>query len=541
MRVMRVVLAAGLLNAVVPAYAQHQGTNQVRAKHKYVPAGPGMAHTIETDQPDSVPHTLAESLALAYSNNPQLTGERAHLRSVDENVPTALAGWRPTIVVTGSYGYAVGRIAEEPNSVGSAVTGGSSTGGGTTGTTTTTGNLGTAAATEQPTGVTSSLNSQIKPYPSVKDNRDVSAAQATITQYIYRGGRTTATTHEAVNSVYAERARLIAEEETVFGDTINAYVGVIEDRQLLKLDQANEQVLGDELRAINDRFKVGELTRTDVAQAEAALAQAIATRQTAEGTLQTASATFVREVGIEPPPDLADPQPLKLPIKGQEDAASQAIANNPNVIAAKFNESQLRDAVDVAFSTLGPNLSLQGTAFYNSNQSEPGIKTYGEQATLNLTFPLYQGGQEYAAIRQARQNYLQAVRQTEDAQRAAHEQAVQAFETLSAARASIASSHVAVRSSEIALEGLEREALVGSATTQEVLIGQQNLLSAEITLVQNVTSLVTASYGVASAIGRLTASDLGLSVPLYDETAYYKAVRGLLWGSGDRAVNQPGR
>ena len=151
----------------------------------------------------------------------------------------------------------------------------------------------------------------------------------TVTQYLYRGGHTTAATHEAVNSVYAERARLIAEEEQVFSDTINAYVGVIEDRQLLKLDRANEQVLGDELRAIDDRFKVGELTRTDVAQAEAALAQAIATRQTAEGTLETANATFVREVGVEPPLDLADPQPLKLPVKTEVEAASLAVANNP--------------------------------------------------------------------------------------------------------------------------------------------------------------------------------------------------------------------
>ena len=197
--------------------------------------------------------------------------------------------------------------------------------------------------------------------------------------------------------------------------------------------------------------------------------------------------------------------------------------------------------MDVAFSQLAPNVSLQGTGFDANNSAISGQKTYGASALLNVTIPIYQGGQEYAAIRQARQNYLQAVRQTEDAQRAAREQAVQAFETLVAARASIGSSHVAVRSSEIALEGLEREALVGSATTQAVLIGQQNLLASEITLVQNVTSLVTASYGVASAIGRLTAGDLGLAVPLYDETAYYKAVRGLLWGSGDRAVDQPGR
>ena len=211
------------------------------------------------------------------------------------------------------------------------------------------------------------------------------------------------------------------------------------------------------------------------------------------------------------------------------------------MIAAQFNQSELRDAVDVAFSALGPNVYLQANGFQNNGLSINRSSTYGAQATINLNFPIYQGGQEYAAVRQARQNYLQSVRQTEDAQRAAREQAVQAWETLVAARASIDSSHVAVRSSEIALEGLEREALVGSATTQNVLIGQQNLLAAEITLVQNVTSLLNASYSVASAIGRLTARDMGLNVPLYDETAYYNAVRDRLWGTGDHALTQPGR
>ena len=509
MRLPRVILAASLVAG--PAAAQPP-------RHAFVPAGPGMARTIATDQPDGVPHTLAEALGMAYENNPQLTGERAHLRSVDENVPTALAGWRPTIAITGSRGYTAERIDTPNTGFNPALPDG---------------------AIVNPGKSYSSVNNRTI---STKFNPTVSTVQGTITQYLYRGGRTTATTHEAVNSVYAERARLIAEEETVFGDTVNAYVTFIEDRQLLQLDRANEQVLGDELRAINDRFKVGELTRTDVAQAEAALAQAIATRQTAEGNLETARATFVREVGVTPPEDLADPQPLALPVKTELEAANLSIANNPNVIAAKFNQSQLRDAVDVAFSALGPTLSLQGSGFENSGETIGQNETiYGATATINLNLPLYQGGQEYAAIRQARQNYQQAVRQTEDAQRAARQQAVQAYETLIAARGSIASSHVAVRSSEIALEGLEREALVGSATTQEVLIGQQNLLTAEISLVQNVTSLVTASYGVASAIGRLTASDLGLAVPLYDETAYYKAVRGLLWGTGDRAINQPGR
>ncbi len=494
-------LAASL--AAVPAAAQSTASSN---RYKPAAAGTGMASTIATDMPDTVPHTLAEALGIAYETNPQLTGERAHLRSTDENVPTALAGWRPTVAITASYGYGAGRYVQ----------------------------TSTSPSIFNPNQETTTTS-------ATKNNRQESSEQATITQYLYRGGRTTSTTHEAVNSVYAERARLLAEEETVFSDTVNAYVGVVEDIQLLALDRANEQVLGDELRAIGDRFRVGELTRTDVAQAQAALAAAIATRQTAEGTLQTARATFVRQVGVMPPNDLADPQPLRLPVKSETEASDLAAQNNPTVIAALFNEAQLRDAVDVAFSALAPTLSVQGSAFQQKGQSLARTDTYGASAILSLSVPIYQGGAEYAAIRQARQNYLQAVRQTEDARRAAREQAVQAWDTLVAARASIASSRIAVRSSEIALEGVEREALVGSATTQDVLIQQQNVLSAQITLAQNVTSVVTASYGVISAIGRLTARDMALNVPLYDETAYYKAVRDRLWGTGDHALNQPGR
>ena len=248
-----------------------------------------MSRTIPTDQLDTVPTTLSEALGAAYENNPQLTGERAHLRSIDENVPTALAGWRPTVTVTGSYGWAVGRY-EQQLACSQAPTGDPQPG--------------------CPANTFSAAAAQRSYTDAIKDNRTEKLGQATVTQYLYRGGKTTASTHEAVNSVLAERARLIAEEETVFTDTVNAYVTVVEDKQLLELDRANEQVLGDELRAIDDRFKVGELTRTDVAQAEAALAQAIATRQTAEGNLATARATFARQVGVEPPADLIDPQPL---------------------------------------------------------------------------------------------------------------------------------------------------------------------------------------------------------------------------------------
>jgi len=520
MRLERVVLAAFLAFAG-PAIAGKPLTN---------PSGPYPADTLPTDEPSTVPHTLSEALGVAYGTNPTLTGERAKLRATDENVPAALAGWRPTVSLNASFGAAVGRF-EAPASCVSGFS--------------VPGQYQPACYTNgivpPNTSNSKTFNAAGNYVDATKNNRNLDTEAGTITEYLYRGGKTSASTHEAVNSVYAERANLIAQEETVFTNTISAYVTYVEDQQLLLLDRQNEQVLGDELRAVNDRYRVGELTRTDVAQAEAALAQAIAQRQTAEGNLQTAAATFYNQVGVNPPKDLADPQPLKLAVKSEDDAADLASRNNPSVISALFTEAAAKDTIDIQFAALGPQLYLQGQGFRYEGQSLARNNTYGVQGTINLTIPIYQGGAEYAAIRQARQSYQQAVRARQAALRTAREQAVQAWDTLVAARAATQSSRIAVRSAQIAVEGTERQALVGSATTQDVLIQQQNLLSAQITLVQNVTSIVTASYGVASAIGRLTARDLGLAVPLYDETAYYNAVRDRLWGTGDYAVHQPGR
>jgi outer membrane protein len=523
MRLPHAVLA-GLFAAVAPAFA---GTPLPH------PTGPYPANTLPTDEPDHVPHTLADALGIAYETNPQLTGERAKVRATDENLPAALAGWRPTVTVTGSWGAAVGRFEESAACESSPFAGPAGQAG------------GFQASCYKNGVVTPNNGANFNPAGSytdaIKNNRSLNSETGTITEYLYRGGKTTASTHQADNSIYAERARLIAEEEQVFSDTVTAYVTYVEDTQLLALNVQNEQVLGDELRAVSDRYRVGELTRTDVAQAEAALAAAISQRETAEGNLQTAGATFYREVGVNPPKDLADPQPLRLPVQTELEAADVASANNPTVVAALFNEAQQKDAIDVAFAALGPQIYLQGQGFRSVGASLNKENQYGAMGTINLSLPIYQGGAEYATVRQARQNYQQAVRSTQDALRAAREQAVQAWDTLVAARAAVASSRIAVRSAQIAVEGTERQALVGSATTQDVLIQQQNLLSAQITLVQNVTSVVTSSYTVADATGRLTAKDLGLGVPLYDETAYYNAVKNRLWGTGDYAVHEPGR
>jgi outer membrane protein len=294
------------------------------------------------------------------------------------------------------------------------------------------------------------------------------------------------------------------------------------------------------LQATNDRFRVGEITRTDVAQAEAALAQATAARQAQEGTLQTARSQYQRDVG-EFPGKLVEPQPLRLPTRTIDEAKALAARNNPNVIAALFTNSAAKDNFDQQYARLMPNLSLQGLLSRGKDVQTQNLTQKVAEGQITMTVPIYQGGIEYAAIRQARQQEQQARDKVDDARRTAVQQAVSGWETYYATKASIESDHAQVRANEIALEGVQREALVGSRTTQDVLNQEQNLLQARTQLVQDLAKLVTASYSVAAAAGRLTARDLGLQVPLYDETAYYKAVRNKWIGTGDYATDQPGR
>lgn len=439
------------------------------------------------------PRTLSDALGLAYSNNPTLQTARAQLRATDEGVPQALSGWRPQIALSAAAGYADGTFR------------------------------------------TSGAQTNTR-----RNARDIFTEQATLTQPLYRGGATRAGTSQADNRVFAQRARLIASEQQVFNDTVSAFVGVIQAQQILQLNINNEQVLARQLKATNDRFRVGEITRTDVAQAEAALAGARAQRQTGEGNLQTARATYRRQVG-ELPDQLVEPQPLRTPLKNQNEATQLASTNNPNVIAALFDNASSRDAIDLAFSQLMPQLSLQTAASRNDNSTIANQRSIGGQVLLNATVPIYQGGAEYSRVRQARQQEQQARRTVDDARRQAIQQSAQAWEQLAAAKFTIESTRAQIRANQIALEGVQREAIVGSRTTLDVLNAEQALLISRVTLVQNLSNLVTASYSVAAAIGRLTARDLGLNVALYDETAYYNAVRDKLWGTGDAATEQPGR
>jgi outer membrane protein len=430
--------------------------------------------------------SLAEALAQVYSNNPTLLAARANLRAVDENVPQALAGWRPSVTISSSAGVVDSQS-----------------------------RLRTAAGTQAGSA-----------------DRTTSSNSITITQPVFRGGRTVATTRQAENQVLAQRARLLATEQQVLQDTVAAYVSVIRDQELLRLNINNEQVLTEQLRATNERFRVGEITRTDVAQAESRLAGARSNRAQSEGNLQISRATFQRLVGIAPQ-RLQAPQPLRPPVRTAQEAAQAAAANNPNVVAALFDEAGARDAIDVQMSALLPQISVQGQGFRNDNAAQPDSRITGSQLTASLTVPIYQGGAEYAAVRQARQTAQQSRQVVDEQRRTVAQTATQAWEQLQSSKAQVDSVRSQIRAAEIALDGVQREAIVGSRTTLDVLNAEQELLNARTSLVQALSTVVSQSYALAATIGRLTAGDLGLAVDTYDMRAYYNAVRNRWFGLGD--------
>ena len=255
-------------------------------------------------------------------------------------------------------------------------------------------------------------------------------------------------------------------------------------------------------------------------------------RANAEGTLQTSRATFQRVVGLAQA-RLVAPQPLGAAAANAAQAAEVAMRNNPAVVAALFDEAAGRDAVDVQMSALLPTLSLQAQSFRSDNSQSPDTRAIGEQITANLSVPIYQGGGEHAAVRQARQDAVRLRQVVDDQRRAAMQQATQAWESLASARAQVDSVRSQIRAAEIALDGVQREAVVGSRTTLDVLNAEQELLNARVSLVQALSSVVTASYTLAGAVGRLTARDLALPVAQYDMEAYYNAVRNKLFGTSD--------
>jgi outer membrane protein len=427
--------------------------------------------------------SLTDALAAAYQSNPALQAQRAQLRATDEQVPQALSGWRPAIQAQGTYG----------------------------------------AVRDDTT-----LNA---PAASAVTHSRPLTATVTLSQNLFRGGQTVNATEQAESSVLAGRAGLTSAEQSILLNAVQAYMNVIRDEGVVGLNRNNVEVLKRQLEATRDRFRVGELTRTDVAQSEARLSGARTSLTQAEAQLTASRAAYAKVIG-QAPGTLERPGAVANLPQSEEEAREIAVRANPDLIAARKSEEASRAAIKVAKGTLLPSFDVQASYQYARDPSTT-IRDNEETALIGvLTVPLYQSGVEYSRVRQAKELNSQSRMQIAAVQRGVDEAVQNAWELLRSARANIISSQEQVKASEIALEGVKQEEQVGSQTTLDVLNAEQELLNARVSLVSAERDEAVAEYSLLAATGQLTAKNLQLPVKYYDPVKNYEEVRDKWIGFG---------
>lgn len=424
--------------------------------------------------------TLTGALSSAYTGNPTLRAERARQRATDEGVAQALSGWRPTVTTSGDYGH-------------------------------------TRGTTRPRTGL---------------DKRDPHGYSVTLSQPVFNGLKTVYGTRQADAGVLAGRATLKNVEQTVLLDAVTAYMDVVRDQAVVNLRIKNVSVLSEQLRASQARFRVGEITRTDVAQSEARRGGALSNLAQARATLAASRARYRQIIG-NAPGTLRYPKGYRGPLpKSLKQAIAIARERNPALRTAEFNEQASRYAVDVARGDLLPEVSLEATF---SERFEPSTSVNRSETTTvlgRLTVPLYQGGAVYSRVREAKQVNSQRRLQIAEADRLVFANVVSSWEQLRASRELIRSARSQVAANQLALKGVRQEALVGSRTTLDVLDAEQELLDSQVSLVGSRRDEVVASFQLLSAIGKLTARDLKLPVQYYDPVPHYEETRGKWIGLG---------
>jgi outer membrane protein len=423
--------------------------------------------------------TMEGALLRAYRNNPQLNAQRASVRVTDENVPQALAGYRPKAAMTFTGGAQfVNQLAD--GSVGKKIEEGI---------------------------------------------QGPHSAALTVTETVYNGNQTSNKTRAAESQVFGAREGLRLMEQSVLLAAATIYMDYLRDAAILEVQKSNTHVLELTLRQTRDRYSAGLVTPTDVAQSEAQLAAAKSQELAAVSTLTTTRANFRRIIGIEPANlQPASPVDRYLP-QTVGGAIELALRQNPNVTAATYG-------VDVSFLTvkinegaLYPTVSLQATV---SKVWDPNITTINQftaAANAQLTVPVYQGGAEYSLIRQSKETLAQQRLTLEQVRDQARADLVTAWGQLLAGKAQVTAAQSQVQASEIAYLGTTKEAQVGQRTVIDILNAQQTLVNARVALVTAQHDRVVASYAVLNAIGRLSPQVLHLSTQTYDASVHYQQVR----------------
>ncbi len=424
--------------------------------------------------------TLRDALVQAYETNPNLSAARAGQRATDEAVPLAKADGRPNASVSGTYSE------NFPRSDGTNFT--------------------------PDRGFSGSINLSVP---------------------LYAGGSIRNSIKAAKNRVQAGVADLRATESAVFSGVVGAYMDVIRDESVVELNRAQVGVLQVNLEATKDRFQIGDLTRTDVAQSEARLALSISQLETARANLIQSKEVFIQLVGKEPG-TLEAPPPLPNLPASPDDAVKISIDNNPDLISAKERaEAALYDRKS-ANGLLLPRVSAFSTSSYSDNFNSintgnipAGDSTSrGAQIGVQATLPLYQGGRPSAQIRQAQALLGQAQELTIAAERDAIAQTRASYASWKASQEVIVSSERAVSANELSLEGVKAENSVGNRTILDILNAEQELLNSKVQLVAARRNAYVAGFSLLAAMGRAEARDLGLEGgPLYDPATNYDAVR----------------
>ncbi len=424
--------------------------------------------------------TLSDALATAYSTNPRLLAQQSQLQAVDETVSQALSNWRPNVTLSGDIEREYTR-----------------------------------------------LNTRAANRDQVRTPRN---GTLVITQPLFRGFRTVNGLSRAEANVRAQRAILRGIEQSILLQAATAYTAVVRDEAVLELKINNEQVLRRQLEATQDRFRVGEITRTDVSQAEARVSGATADRIQAKGTLQISRAAYFNVIG-QAPGQLTPPETLGDLPKTLQQARKIANKDHPDIISAQFSERSAKEAVKVKQGELYPTLNVVGTVnrFWESTSNDSQLTT-GE-VRLDLSVPLYQKGTVYSELREAKVDAGRTRLDLENARRIVLANVSGAWETLTTTRARIKSFEAQIKAAEIALEGVQREASVGSRTVLDVLDAEQELLDAKVSLVRAQRDEVVASFQLKEAVGELTAENLSLPVDLFDPSAYYNSTRNKFLGA----------
>src|ERR1700693_820398 len=433
--------------------------------------------------------TIEAALVRAYQNNPQLNAQRAQVRSTDENVPQALSGYRPKVALTASAGYQY------------------------TDTNSTQGGSPTAIVRTEIHGANAPRS-----------------AGLTISQTLFNGQQTANRTRGAESQVSGSREALRVLEQTVLLAGATIYMDYLRDAAIVEVQRSNTRVLEQTLKQTRDRFNVGEVTRTDVAQSEAQLAAGKTQLLTAEANLVTTRSNFRRIIGNEPS-NLAPGSPVDrfLP-KSLPTAVELSLIENPNVTAAMFGVDVNFLQVKIAEGTLLPSVSLVVAAQDAYEQTLITPKQFTASATAQISVPIYQGGGEYSLIRQSKENVAQQRLNLDQVRDQTRANTVTAWGQLEAGKATVSSAQSQVTASEIALNGVREKAKGGQRTTLDVLNAQQALVNARVALVTAQHDRVVASYAVLNSVGRLSPQVLNLNTNVYDPSVHYQQVRDSWFG-----------